>query len=96
MQQDELLAQAVYSIFDFISTKEIMKFELEHLSTPAKNIKPKKKELTTDVKRATETNGEDDTPINRLPRTKTVHTTLPPDSGCTNKLSIAFLYGAIL
>jgi hypothetical protein len=99
MQQDQFLAQAVYHIFDFISynsPEDIKAFELRHLSTPAKNIKLKKLELTKDVSRTTETTGEDDSPINKLPHRKTVHTSLPPDSGRITKLSIAFLYGAII
>lgn len=90
-------------MFDFVafdnSQERIRMFELHHLSTPAKNIKMKKKQLTSEVKRTTE-RGKDEAHVdylsNKYPSRNTIHTSLPPNSGCITKSSIAFLYGAII
>jgi hypothetical protein len=88
----------VYDLFSkFIphTDHEIKAFELRHLSTPAKNIKTKKEQLTSQIKKTTEGN-EDDHKVNKLPETNTIHIKLPKDAGRITKSSVSFLYGAII
>jgi hypothetical protein len=103
MPFDEEFAQSIYNMFDFVAfdnSQEIIRmFELHHLSTPAKNIKTKKKQLNAEVKRTTE-RGKDEADVdyssNKYPSRNTIHTSLPPNSGFITKSSVAFLYGAII
>jgi hypothetical protein len=97
---DEKFAKSIYNSFDFIpATQEhITAFELRHISTPAKNIKARKKQLSSELKRTTERKEwePDDYISNKYPFRKTIHTQLPIDSGRITKASIAFLYAAII
>lgn len=93
------------------TNEQIKAFESRHSSSPDKNITAMKTKLTSDVKRTTEyhdlskqipkTNRTMEDydriiPINNLPeREKTIHISLPEDSGAITKTSIAHLYVAI-
>jgi len=95
---EEVIARQVYNNFDFgqHTVEETKAFELTHLSTPAKNIKKKKIELTRNVPRTTER--KDDEPDNYLKRPPwdTIHTRLPKDSGRISKSSVSYVYAAIV
>lgn len=85
-----------FSAFSPYNSEEIKAFESRHLSTPAKNIKGKIKELHSQVRLTTETHGEDPFPCNKSPEKPTMHLKLPDNTGDITKLSVAWLYGAIV
>ena len=95
---DEEMAKLAYDEFNFgqHTAEEQKSFELKHLSTPAKNIDRKKKELRTNVRRTTQRG--DDQPNNYLkdPPWDTIHIRLPEDSGRVSRLSVSMLYSAIV
>ena len=75
-------------------------FELKHMTTPAKNIERKKKELITEIRRTTQLSvkeeQEGETAINKLKPFNTVHTRLRSDTGRITKSSVSCLYAAII
>jgi hypothetical protein len=97
---DEDFTKAIFDSFAFFpfTQDQIMGFEARHISTPAKNIKARKKQLSSEAIRTTErTAGEaDDYLSNKYASQRTVHTHLPTDSGKITRSSVAFLYGAIV
>lgn len=97
---DKGYAQIIYDIFEFFPfNQELLNaFETRHISTSAKNIKSIKRQLSSEVERTTvRKEGElDDYLSNKYAYRKTNHTHLPTDSGRITKVSIAFLYGAIV
>lgn len=97
-EHDEDSAKHVYNQFNYgqHTFEEIKAFESTYLSTPAKNIKPKKVELTRNVRRTTER--RDDEPDNYLkrPQWNTIHVRLPKNSGYIGRISVSMLYAAIV
>ena len=97
-EDDEGYARLVYEEFNYgqHTFEETKAFELTHLTTPAKNIKTKKLELTRNVRRTTER--RDDEPDNYLKRPPwdTIHIRLPNNSGLISKSSVSMLYAAIV
>jgi hypothetical protein len=99
---DEKIANEFYKNFDFIShdSDELKVFEARHLSTPAKNVKKKQTELTTNIRRTTERKDDelDHYLSNKNPPWPggTIHMRLPVNSGRICKSSVSMLYAAIV
>jgi len=76
--------------------EELNSFEEKHLSTPAKNVDKKKKELRTNVRRTTQRREDESDNYLKDPPWDTIHIKLPEDSGRISKSSVSMLYSAIV
>jgi hypothetical protein len=86
-------AYRFFSGFSPMSDDQIIAFELRHLSTPAKNVSSKIRELRTSRSKTTESYEYNS---NKLPPRDTIHISLPHNAGIITKPSIGWLYGAIV
>ena len=82
-----------FSGFSLFSQDQINAFELRHLSTPAKNVRAKIRELKANRPRTTESYEYNS---NKLPPRGMIHTSLPRNVGSITKPSVRWLYGAIV
>jgi hypothetical protein len=86
-------AYGLFSGLGLLSANQLNAFELRHLSTPAKNVRGLIRELKTSRPKATESYEYNS---NKLPPSDTIHISLPRNAALITKLSVEWLFGAIV
>jgi hypothetical protein len=82
-----------FSGFSPFSKDQIRAFEIRHLSTPARNVRAKIRQLKINRPRTTESYEYNS---NKLPPMDTIHISSPRNVGIITKPGVGWLYGAIV